>query len=222
MQTTANVTTAASARLADLQRSIGRVVKGKEDVIQLALTTLLARGHLLIEDVPGVGQDHAGAGARALVSLLVPAHPVYFRHAAERRDRHQRVQSCGAGIRIQARADLREHHRGRRNQPHDAENAIGAAGSDERSADHRRQSHAPAAETVSGARDAKSDRASRHVPAARIAARPLPDAHPHGLSGARQREGNHPQSFRRGRSRAISCRSWMPPTWSPCRTRRRR
>ena len=32
------------------------MVKGKEDVIQLALTTLLARGHLLIEDVPGVGK----------------------------------------------------------------------------------------------------------------------------------------------------------------------
>jgi MoxR-like ATPase len=47
---------AASARLADLQRSIGRVVKGKQDVIQLALTALLARGHLLIEDVPGVGK----------------------------------------------------------------------------------------------------------------------------------------------------------------------
>ncbi len=57
MQTTANVTTiASSARLADLQRSIARVVKGKEDVIQLALTALLARGHLLIEDVPGVGK----------------------------------------------------------------------------------------------------------------------------------------------------------------------
>ncbi len=57
MQTAANVTTAvASSRLADLQRSIARVVKGKEDVIQLALTTLLARGHLLIEDVPGVGK----------------------------------------------------------------------------------------------------------------------------------------------------------------------
>jgi MoxR-like ATPase len=46
----------ASARLADLQRSIARVVKGKEEVIRMALTTLLARGHLLIEDVPGVGK----------------------------------------------------------------------------------------------------------------------------------------------------------------------
>src|SRR5579863_4031762 len=43
-------------RLAELHRSIARVVKGKEDIIQLALTTLLERGHLLIEDVPGVGK----------------------------------------------------------------------------------------------------------------------------------------------------------------------
>jgi len=53
LQTT---TTTASTRLAGLLRSISTVVKGKEDVIQLALTTLLARGHLLIEDVPGVGK----------------------------------------------------------------------------------------------------------------------------------------------------------------------
>ena len=58
MQTATNTksTGAASTRLAELQRSIARVVKGKDDVIQLALTTLLARGHLLIEDVPGVGK----------------------------------------------------------------------------------------------------------------------------------------------------------------------
>ena len=57
MQTATNTNAvAASSRLAELQRSIGRVVKGKEDVIHLALTALLARGHLLIEDVPGVGK----------------------------------------------------------------------------------------------------------------------------------------------------------------------
>ncbi len=53
MQTT---TANASSRLADLQRSISRVVKGKEEVIQMSLMTLLARGHLLVEDVPGVGK----------------------------------------------------------------------------------------------------------------------------------------------------------------------
>jgi MoxR-like ATPase len=57
LQTTTNTAKAAvNNRLADLQRSIARVVKGKEDVIELALVTLLARGHLLIEDVPGVGK----------------------------------------------------------------------------------------------------------------------------------------------------------------------
>jgi MoxR-like ATPase len=42
--------------VSQLQRSIARAILGKEDVIQLALITLLARGHLLIEDVPGVGK----------------------------------------------------------------------------------------------------------------------------------------------------------------------
>ena len=53
MQTT---TLTPSSRLSDLRHSIARVVKGKDDIIQLALTALLARGHLLIEDVPGVGK----------------------------------------------------------------------------------------------------------------------------------------------------------------------
>ena len=39
---------ASSARVSELQRSIAKVVKGKEDVIQMALMTLLARGHLLV------------------------------------------------------------------------------------------------------------------------------------------------------------------------------
>jgi MoxR-like ATPase len=48
--------TATSSVVSQLQRSIARAIFGKEDVIQLALITLLARGHLLIEDVPGVGK----------------------------------------------------------------------------------------------------------------------------------------------------------------------
>ena len=36
--------------------NIERVIKGKGTVIELAVTALLARGHLLIEDVPGVGK----------------------------------------------------------------------------------------------------------------------------------------------------------------------
>lgn len=46
----------AGVKLTELRKSIARIVKGKDDVIHLALTALLARGHLLIEDVPGVGK----------------------------------------------------------------------------------------------------------------------------------------------------------------------
>jgi len=48
--------TATSQVISQLQRSIARTIFGKEEAIQLALITLLARGHLLIEDVPGVGK----------------------------------------------------------------------------------------------------------------------------------------------------------------------
>jgi len=50
------MTTATSQIVSQLQRSIARAIYGKEDAIQLALITLLSRGHLLIEDVPGVGK----------------------------------------------------------------------------------------------------------------------------------------------------------------------
>jgi MoxR-like ATPase len=43
-------------RVADLQRTIAKVIRGKDEVIEMALVALLARGHLLIEDVPGVGK----------------------------------------------------------------------------------------------------------------------------------------------------------------------
>jgi MoxR-like ATPase len=39
-----------------LQDNIAQVIKGKPQVIEMAIVCLLARGHLLIEDVPGVGK----------------------------------------------------------------------------------------------------------------------------------------------------------------------
>jgi MoxR-like ATPase len=48
--------TATSHVVSQLHRAIARIILGKEEAIQLALITLLARGHLLIEDVPGVGK----------------------------------------------------------------------------------------------------------------------------------------------------------------------
>jgi MoxR-like ATPase len=39
-----------------IRTSIERVIEGKPDVVRTALVVLLAEGHLLIEDVPGVGK----------------------------------------------------------------------------------------------------------------------------------------------------------------------
>jgi len=50
-----------------LQRAIERVIRGKPEAVRLAIVTLLAGGHLLIEDVPGVGKTTlAHALSRAL------------------------------------------------------------------------------------------------------------------------------------------------------------
>ena len=53
--------------IASLEHQISRVIVGKEDAIQLALIALICRGHVLIEDVPGVGKTTlASALARSL------------------------------------------------------------------------------------------------------------------------------------------------------------
>src|ERR687892_2311692 len=50
-----------------LQAAVETVIKGKPEAIRLAIVTLIAGGHLLVEDVPGVGKTTlAHALARAL------------------------------------------------------------------------------------------------------------------------------------------------------------
>jgi MoxR-like ATPase len=53
--------------LARLEANIARVYKGNSEAVRLAIVCLLARGHMLIEDVPGVGKTTlAQALARSL------------------------------------------------------------------------------------------------------------------------------------------------------------
>lgn len=59
--------TAATSRAALLERSLRTIIRGKDDVLRLALVSIFARGHLLIEGVPGVGKTTLGqALARAI------------------------------------------------------------------------------------------------------------------------------------------------------------
>jgi MoxR-like ATPase len=45
-----------AARFRQIEENVERVVRGKHKEIRLALVALIAEGHLLIEDVPGVGK----------------------------------------------------------------------------------------------------------------------------------------------------------------------
>src|ERR1700740_512619 len=59
--------TATSRRAAELETALRTVIRGKDDVLRLALVSIFARGHLLIEGVPGVGKTTLGqALARAI------------------------------------------------------------------------------------------------------------------------------------------------------------
>jgi MoxR-like ATPase len=66
-ETAQALTNAAAGRVERLQAAIESVIKGKPEAVRLAVVTLIAGGHLLIEDVPGVGKTTlAQALARAL------------------------------------------------------------------------------------------------------------------------------------------------------------
>ncbi len=54
-------------QLVELRRAVERALEGKPEAVELSLIALLARGHILIEDVPGVGKTTL---ARALAKAV--------------------------------------------------------------------------------------------------------------------------------------------------------
>jgi MoxR-like ATPase len=56
-------------RLAAVVDTLGSIVVGKQTPLKLALACLLARGHLLIEDIPGVGKSTLAQALAATLGL---------------------------------------------------------------------------------------------------------------------------------------------------------
>lgn len=64
---TSSVQSSTAARAVALEQAVRTIIRGNDEVIRLALVAILARGHLLIEGVPGVGKTTlAHSLARAL------------------------------------------------------------------------------------------------------------------------------------------------------------
>ena len=66
--------TAAASRASQLEAALRKIIRGNDDVVRLALVSILARGHLLIED--GLGSDRrqtrlprVGHGLKRLVVI---------------------------------------------------------------------------------------------------------------------------------------------------------
>ncbi len=56
-------------RLGVVLQHLGRIVVGKDEPLKLALACLLAKGHLLIEDIPGVGKSTLAQALAATLGL---------------------------------------------------------------------------------------------------------------------------------------------------------
>ena len=65
-----------SRRLVD---GLATVIRGKEPVLEQLVTAILAGGHVLIEDVPGLGKTSLAKTVARLVSGSRKTHPVVFR-----------------------------------------------------------------------------------------------------------------------------------------------
>ena len=124
---------------------IERVVVGKRGALTLILTTVLAGGHVLIEDLPGLGKTLIARSFAAALGLdftrvqftpdLLPADLL-----------GSTVYDMQSGrFEFRPRTDLHEPAAGRRDQPHTTQDPGGAAGGDGRGAGEHRRRHAQAA-----------------------------------------------------------------------------
>ena len=52
--------------LLSVKDEIKKVIRGKDDILDMVLCTILAKGHILLEDIPGVGIVTHAVGSAAV------------------------------------------------------------------------------------------------------------------------------------------------------------
>ena len=154
-----------------------KIIVGQDEVITQVLTTLFVGGNSLIVGAPGLAKTlliHTMARVLDLKFSRIQFTPDLMPSDITGTDLVQEDATTGRradGVR--AGPDLREHRARGRNQPHAAEDAVGAARGDAGASGHRAGQDLPAGRAVLRIRDAEPDRARGHLSAAGSAARSL-------------------------------------------------
>ena len=58
-----------NSKMTEVQQEIEKVIVGKEEIIEKVLVAILAGGHILLEDVPGVGKTTLALAVSKVMGL---------------------------------------------------------------------------------------------------------------------------------------------------------
>jgi MoxR-like ATPase len=157
-----------------MQSEIGKVIIGQHEVVEQLLIALFSGGNCLLVGVPGLAKTLLISTLARILSLRfsrIQFTPDLMPSDITGTEILEEDIATATRLQVHPRAGVRERHPRRRDQPHPAEDAGGALAGDAgaRGDGGRRDIRARAA--VLRARDAESDRAGGHVPAAGSAAR---------------------------------------------------
>ncbi len=87
-------------------QDLNQIILGKAIQVRLSVACLLAGGHLLIEDMPGVGKTTLAHALARILGLVLPAHTVHQRPVARRHHRRLGLRSRTQHLPFPSRAGV--------------------------------------------------------------------------------------------------------------------
>ena len=73
----------AQTTIQSLLGGLGKAILGQEELLERVVTCLLARGHLLLEGLPGLGKDGIGEVTFGVIEPAISANSVHAGSAPE-------------------------------------------------------------------------------------------------------------------------------------------